>query len=79
MPTTKNATIRYHALDRNQSLNNYNEHFTANFLADIVINCKTNPELFRIQNPALNLKFELKTKGIQYFLPMTEWNTKFLK
>lgn len=39
----------------------------------IVVNCKTKPELFKIQNPALNLKFELKSKGVQYFLPMEEW------
>lgn len=42
----------------------------------IVTNCKTQPELFRIQNPAKELKFELKTKGIQYFLPMAEWKNK---
>ena len=42
----------------------------------IVMNCKTKPELFRIQNPAKLLKFELKTKGVQYFLPMQEWKQK---
>lgn len=42
----------------------------------IVINCKSIPELFRIQNPAKNLLFERKTKGVQYFLPMQEWKTK---
>ena len=42
----------------------------------IVMNCKNNPELYRIQNPAKALKFELKSKGIQYFLPMTEWKQK---
>jgi hypothetical protein len=42
----------------------------------IVMNCKSNPELFRIQNPAKALKFELKTKGVQYFLPMAEWKNK---
>jgi SNF2 family DNA or RNA helicase len=44
----------------------------------IVINCKSNPELHRIQNPAKALKFELKTKGVQYFLPMAEWQQKIL-
>jgi hypothetical protein len=39
----------------------------------IVMNCKSSPELFRIQNPAHKLLFEKKTKGIQYFLPMAEW------
>jgi len=42
----------------------------------IVISCKSTPELFRIQNPAKALKFELKTKGIQYFLTMNEWKSK---
>jgi hypothetical protein len=42
----------------------------------IVMNCKSQPELFRLQNPAKALKFELKTKGIQYFLPMEEWKSK---
>jgi superfamily II DNA or RNA helicase len=39
----------------------------------IVINCKSQPELFRIQNPAKNLRFQEKSKGVQFFLPMTEW------
>lgn len=39
----------------------------------IVINCKSSPELFRIQNPAARLQFELNTKGVQYFLPMAAW------
>lgn len=42
----------------------------------IIINCKTTPTLFRIQNPAKALHFELKSKGVQYFLPMSEWKTK---
>jgi len=42
----------------------------------IVINCKSDPELFHFQNPAVTLKFDLKTKGIQYFLPMAEWKAK---
>ena len=44
----------------------------------IVLNCKNNPELHRIQNPAKLLKFELRTKGIQYFLPMAEWKSKII-
>lgn len=44
----------------------------------IVTNCKSKPKLFRIQNPAKALKFELKTKGVQYFLPMAEWKHKSL-
>lgn len=42
----------------------------------IVINCKTTPELFRIQNPATSLRFEEKSKGVQFFLPMSEWRSK---
>ena len=39
----------------------------------IVYNCKTKPELVRIQNPANNMQFETKSKGVQYFLPRKEW------
>lgn len=42
----------------------------------IVLNCKSLPELYRIQNPAKSLTFELKSKGVQYFLPMNEWKSK---
>jgi hypothetical protein len=30
----------------------------------------------RIQNPVKTLKLELKTTGLQYFLPMAEWKNK---
>lgn len=39
----------------------------------IVINCKSKPELFCLQNPAKNLKFQEISKGVQFFLPMAEW------
>ena len=42
----------------------------------IVTNCKTEPVLYRLQDPAKLLKFELRSKGIQYFLPMAEWKAK---
>ncbi|HMQ04872.1 MAG TPA: helicase-related protein [Pyrinomonadaceae bacterium] len=42
----------------------------------IVINCKSTPELFRVQNPAVNLKFEEKSKGVQFFVPMSEWRER---
>ena len=42
----------------------------------IVINCKSAPELHRIRNPARAVTFELKTKGVQYFLPMAAWKSK---
>lgn len=44
----------------------------------IVTHCKSNPELFRIQNPAKNLRFDLKSKGIQYLLAMDEWKSKII-
>jgi len=55
-----------------------NEMYRMNQLGDsawlyLVMNCKSKPELFRIQNPAKNLNFEEKTKGIQFFLPLDEW------
>jgi SNF2 family DNA or RNA helicase len=42
----------------------------------IVINCKSAPEVHRIQNPANTLSFVQKSKGIQFFLPMAEWQGK---
>jgi len=54
-----------------------NEMFRLGQLGDsawlyIVYNCKSEPELVRIQNPAKNMKFETKSKGVQYFLPEKE-------
>lgn len=43
----------------------------------IVINCKNTPEIFCIQNPAKSLRFDLRSKGVQYFLSMDEWKCKF--
>lgn len=45
----------------------------------IVINCKTTPQLYRIQNPAKRLSFQKMTKGIQYYLPLEEWQQKYIK
>jgi len=45
----------------------------------IVVNCKHTPELHPIQNPAKTLKFELKSKGVQYFLRMEEWKSKIIE
>ncbi|WP_332018730.1 helicase-related protein [Kaistella sp.] len=42
----------------------------------IVLNCKTEPELYRIQNPANRLKFDHLSKGVQYFVPYKEWKNK---
>lgn len=42
----------------------------------IVTHCKTEPRLYRIQNPGKTLKFQLRSKGIQYLLPREEWRGK---
>jgi hypothetical protein len=39
----------------------------------IVTHCKTQPQINTFQNPAKNLRFERKEKGVQYFLPMAQW------
>lgn len=44
----------------------------------IVMNCKNETELYRFQNPAKALKFELNTKEMQYFLPMVERKDKVI-
>ncbi|MDX8340547.1 helicase-related protein [Draconibacterium sp. IB214405] len=55
-----------------------NEMFRLGQLGDsawlyIVYNCKSKPELVRIQNPAKNLQYEKLSKGVQYFLSEKEW------
>ncbi|MCC8144593.1 MAG: DUF3883 domain-containing protein [Tannerellaceae bacterium] len=45
----------------------------------IVVDCKTTPRLFRIQDPAQRLVFEKITKWIQYYLPLNEWQQKVEK
>lgn len=40
------------------------------------IEVKGGMRLFRIQNSHKNLNFELRSKGVQYFLPMAEWKQK---
>jgi len=42
----------------------------------IVVDCKSEPKLFRIQDPAKSLAFERKNKGVQYFLAMAAWQGK---
>lgn len=42
----------------------------------IIVNCKSQPRLHRIQNPVKNLHFELRSKGVQYYLPLAEWEMK---
>jgi hypothetical protein len=39
----------------------------------IVTNCKTNPQLNIINDPANRMAFEQKTKGVQFYLPLEEW------
>lgn len=42
----------------------------------IVVNCKSKPILYRIQNPGKNLQFKTLSKGIQYLLSLDEWRNK---
>ncbi|MBP3193470.1 helicase-related protein [Natronogracilivirga saccharolytica] len=42
----------------------------------IVTHCKSKPHLSVIENPGNRLKFQVKSKGIQYFVPETEWKSK---
>lgn len=39
----------------------------------IVTDCATKPQLHLICNPAQTMNFERKTKGVQFFLPLAEW------
>jgi len=42
----------------------------------IVINCRTEPELYRFRDPARHLSFKQLSKGIQYLLLEEEWKQK---
>ena len=42
----------------------------------IVTYCKSDPQLFRIQDPGNTLAFEELSKGIQFFLPERVWKNK---
>lgn len=42
----------------------------------IMTHCKSEPQLYRIQDPAHNLQFEKKSKGVQFFLHESEWKAK---
>ncbi len=42
----------------------------------IVTNCKSTPQLNIINDPAHRMAFEQKTKGIQFYLPLQEWQQK---
>jgi len=42
----------------------------------IVTNCKSNPQLNIINDPAHRMAFEQKTKGVQFYLPLQEWQAK---
>lgn len=41
----------------------------------IVTNCKVNPSLNIIQDPGNVLSFEEQSRGIQYYLPLNEWQS----
>jgi hypothetical protein len=40
------------------------------------VNCKSDPVLYRIHDPANRVQYEVKSKGVQYFIPMEEWKNK---
>jgi superfamily II DNA or RNA helicase len=42
----------------------------------IVTHCKSQPQLFTFQNPAATLRFDKRTKGVQYLLSEIEWKQK---
>ena len=42
----------------------------------IVTHCKSDPQLFRIQDPGNTLAFEELSKGVQFFLPERVWKAK---
>ena len=39
----------------------------------IVVDCKSKPRLFCFNDPIHNMEFEQLTKGIQFYLPLDEW------
>ena len=42
----------------------------------IVTHCKSEPQLFKIQNPGNSLRFQELSKGVQYLLKTDEWKSK---
>ena len=42
----------------------------------IVSDCALTPKLNAINDPAATMRFEKKSKGVQYFLPLDEWQGK---
>jgi len=42
----------------------------------VVINCKSVPELYRVQDPGNRLSSKELSKGVQYLVPITEWKSK---
>ena len=42
----------------------------------VVSNCKSNPTLYRIQDPGNYLNCKELSKGIQYLVPLEEWKSK---
>ena len=45
----------------------------------IVTNCKSTPQLNIINDPARRMTFDKKTKGVQFYLSLEEWQTKIDK
>ena len=42
----------------------------------VVSNCKSNPILYRINDPGTNLECKELSRGIQYLVPLKEWKLK---
>lgn len=42
----------------------------------VVVDCKTTPRLFRVQDPGNTLTCEERSRGVQYFVPLREWKSK---
>ena len=42
----------------------------------IVVNCKTQPVLYAFNDPINNMTFDKQIKGVQFYLPLEEWQSK---
>ena len=42
----------------------------------IVVNCKTEPVLYAFNDPINNMTLDKQIKGVQFYLPLEEWQSK---
>ena len=42
----------------------------------IVVNCRTAPTLYAFNDPVNNMSFDKQFKGVQFYLPLDEWQSK---